>query len=77
LTSIINEKLRFSVVATDFEAVTGGTVRAALRRGYKDQLEIQVIVPPPLDQNDPEVELATQRLTERLSESSGLGSGTW
>ena len=77
IASLINERFQASLVTVEYLDLPGGRLRAALRRNSSDQLEVQVFVPPELDEADPKVTKAISLLCERLSEGAGGLAKTW
>jgi len=77
LVEVLTERLWASVVMTEHVKVPGGQIRGALRRAHDDELEIQIIVPPELDAEAPEVKQAVAELGQRLGERVGLTPQTW
>jgi hypothetical protein len=74
--SIVNERLRASVVEVEHVPVEGGTVAVALRRRPLDQtLYLQELPDPGIDQEAAAPLVRAARA--RLGEAAGLPSATW
>jgi len=72
LTSVINERVTTSVVASEHVEVDGGVVRVAIRRARDGSLFSQIVVPDGVDLDDSEVAFPVAAARRSLAEATGL-----